>query len=370
MRGRWRVDCVVGARPNFVKMAPILRALAADGRFATRLLHTGQHYDVAMNAVFFQELELPHPDVNLDIGSGSGVEQTARVMLGLETALAERPDMLIVVGDVNSTLAAALVASKMRIPLAHVEAGLHSGDRAMPEEINRIVTDQLSDLLLTTERSAAQNLRREGVAQERVVFVGNVMIDSLHFALARAAPPERALARLGCDAALMSDGFGLVTLHRPSNVDDPERLARLLLALERVGESAPLIFPAHPRTQAVMARHGLAVAAERVKITPPLPYLEAVALMRAAHFVITDSGGVQEETTALGVPCFTFRDNTERPITIDEGTNHLIGTNPEALVAAVEALYAGQGKAGRAPELWDGRAAPRIVSAITAFLSA
>jgi UDP-N-acetylglucosamine 2-epimerase (non-hydrolysing) len=370
---QWRVDCVVGARPNFVKIAPIMRALAGDGRFAARLLHTGQHYDLAMNAVFFQELEIPAPDVSLDIGSQAPTQQTAAIMVGLENALrGRRPDLLLVVGDVNSTLAAALVAAQARIPLVHVEAGLRSGDRSMPEEINRLVTDRLSDLLLVTERKARDNLLAEGAAPESIVFVGNVMIDSLHFALERAVAAERTLAELGwgADSPAAREGFGLVTLHRPANVDDPETLARLVAALTRISREIALIFPAHPRTLASLARAGLDTPApdERLLIVPPLSYLQTVGLMRAARLVITDSGGVQEETTALGVPCLTFRDNTERPITIDEGSNILVGTDPAALEMATAETLANGGKRGRVPELWDGASAPRIVRALADFL--
>lgn len=370
----WQVDCVVGARPNFVKIAPILRALAADGRFVSRLLHTGQHYDIAMNAVFFEELEIPAPDVNLEVGAKSGVEQTAAIMLGLEAVLRERPPhLLLVVGDVTSTLAAALVAAQMRIPLAHVEAGLRSGDRDMPEEINRLVTDRLADLLLVTERKAADNLIAEGVAPGSIAFVGNVMIDSLHFALARAVPSSRTLAEHGWGAhsPAARDGFGLVTLHRPANVDDPDRLAPLVAALTRISRDLPLFFPAHPRTRAALARCGLdgACSDSRLIIVPPVSYLQAVGLMRDARLVITDSGGVQEETTALGVPCLTFRDNTERPITVEQGSNILVGTDPSALETAVRETLRDGGKRGRVPELWDGQAAPRIARRIADFLA-
>jgi UDP-N-acetylglucosamine 2-epimerase (non-hydrolysing) len=370
----WRVDCVVGARPNFVKIAPILRALAADGRFSSRLLHTGQHYDPAMNAIFFEELDIPAPDVHLEVGARAGVEQTAAVMLGLEKALRERrPHLLLVVGDVTSTMAAALVAAQMRIPLAHVEAGLRSGDREMPEELNRLVTDRLADLLLVTERKAIANLLAEGVAPQAIAFVGNVMIDSLHFALERRVAAARTLAEHGWgeDSAAAREGFGLVTLHRPSNVDDPRTLAPLVDSLARISRDLPLFFPAHPRTRAALERCGvdLSAAQERLRIVPPVSYLQAVGLMREARLVVTDSGGVQEETTALGVPCLTFRENTERPITIEEGSNTLIGTDPAALEAAVRATLRDGGKRGRAPELWDGRAAPRIAQALADFLA-
>ncbi|MGA9549506.1 MAG: UDP-N-acetylglucosamine 2-epimerase (non-hydrolyzing), partial [Rhodomicrobium sp.] len=319
----WRIDCIVGARPNFVKIAPILRALCAAG-FAARLIHTGQHYDVEMNAVFFRELEIPEPDVNLEVGSGSGTEQTAQIMLKLEPILREkRADLLLVVGDVNSTLAAALVAAKLQVPLAHVEAGLRSNDRSMPEEINRLVTDRLSDMLLTTEENAFANLVREGIDRARITFVGNVMIDTLVACLHRAAPARETLKDAGIAPDLLAEidakSFGFVTLHRPSNVDDPRQLGGLLEALAEISRSAPLVFPVHPRTRAMIDKAGLShvLAQGRILECGALSYLRALGLMRAARFAITDSGGVQEETTALGVPCLTVRDNTERPITIE-----------------------------------------------------
>ncbi len=367
------IDCIVGARPNFVKIAPIMRAIRAREGLAARLIHTGQHYDVAMNAVFFEELGIPNPDINLEVGSGSGTEQTAQVMLKLEPVLlGQRPDLLLVVGDVNSTVAAALVAAKLEIPLAHVEAGLRSNDRTMPEEINRLVTDRLSDLLFTTERAAIENLVKEGVAPGAVTFVGHVMIDTLHACLERAAPAEKTLVDIGAAPDIVADalenGFGLVTLHRPSNVDDPAKLAGLLSALARISKRMPLVFPQHPRTRAVIENAGLArlFSDSRIIVAPPVSYLQAIGLMRSSKLVISDSGGVQEETTALGVPCLTVRENTERPITIEEGTNTLIGTSPEALIAAAEDILANGGKTGRIPALWDGKAALRIVDVIEA----
>ncbi len=370
---RWRVDCIVGARPNFVKIAPIMRALRADARFSARLLHTGQHYDPAMNDVFFEELQIPEPELNLAVGSGSGTEQTARMMLGVEKfLLSDRPDAIIVVGDANPSFAAALVAAKLLIPVVHVEAGLRSGDRTMPEEINRMITDHLSDLLLTTERSARQNLIREGIADERICFVGNVMIDSLHFGLQNAVPATQTLREYGwslTDSALRP-GFGFVTLHRPSNVDDPEKFARLLQALSRISERIPLFFPAHPRTRAIidqLTTNPLS-RSSTLLITPPIAYFKAIGLMREARLVITDSGGVQEETTALGVPCLTFRNTTERPITVEEGTNTVVGADAAALERAAAAALAVRSKSGRVPELWDGKAAPRILQALESFL--
>ena len=373
-RAPFAVDCIVGARPNFVKIAPILRALASHGGFRSRLIHTGQHYDVAMNAVFFEELAIPEPDINLEVGSGSHTEQTAQIMLGLETVWSKnRPAMVLVVGDVNSTLAAALVTSKMLIPLTHVEAGLRSNDRAMPEEINRLVTDRLSDLLLTTERAATVQLAREGVAPERVHFVGNVMIDSLRASLARAVPVAQTLAENGANAAFLAaaaKGFGFVTLHRPSNVDDPEKLRGLLEVIVGLSDRMPFVFGMHPRTRGVVAANGLGdlLAQGRILVTPPLSYLRAIGLMRETRLAITDSGGVQEETTALGVPCLTVRDNTERPITVTEGTNTLVGSSPQALEAAARDLLSKPPKPGRIPEYWDGQAAVRVAAHVYDFL--
>jgi len=370
----WRVDCIVGARPNFVKIAPILRALAARGDIRSRLIHTGQHYDLAMNAVFFAELAIPTPNINLEVGSGTNTEQTARIMIALEGVLAPaKPDMLIVVGDVNSTLAASLLAAKLRIPIAHVEAGLRSHDRTMPEEINRLVTDRLADLLLTTERSAADQLVKEGVEPFRIHFVGNVMIDSLMACLPRAIPAVDTISEYAPASftGVGATGFGFVTLHRPSNVDDPAKLAGLLEAFCDIALELPLLFAIHPRTRTVIDAAGLSPMLESSNIiaTPPLSYLRAIGLMRSSRIVITDSGGVQEETTALGVPCLTVRDNTERPITITEGTNTLVGSNPAAVSRAARTALGARGKRGRIPELWDGRAAERIAEHVVDFLA-
>ncbi len=370
------VDCIVGARPNFVKIAPIIRALREQNGLAVRLIHTGQHYDVTMNAVFFEELDIPCADINLEVGSGTGTEQTARIMLGLEPVLrAGRPDLVLVVGDVNSTMAAALVAAKLNIPIAHVEAGLRSFDRAMPEEINRLVTDRLADLLFVTERHGIDNLIKEGLHPERVKFVGNVMIDTVCACLDRAVPARKTLSEVGANAdfinAAMKTGFGFVTLHRPSNVDDPVKLKSLVEALVDVARKICLVFPLHPRTRAKMVNAGLdrLCGESGIVTTPPLSYLHALGLMREAKLAITDSGGVQEETTALGVPCLTVRDNTERPSTVEEGTNLLVGTSPAALMPAVEDIIATGGKTGRIPALWDGKAAIRIAQDVCAFLN-
>jgi UDP-N-acetylglucosamine 2-epimerase (non-hydrolysing) len=372
---RWRIDCVVGARPNFVKIAPILLALRARPSLSVRLIHTGQHYDVAMNSVFFDELNIPAPDINLEVGSGTGTEQTAHVMLTLEAVLtSDRPDMLIVVGDVNSTLAASLVTAKLLIPVAHVEAGLRSKDRTMPEEINRLVTDRLSDLLLTTEEGAAANLIREGVAPEKIHFVGNVMIDTLYACVERAAAPSATFAESGASPAFAAvareQGFGFITLHRPSNVDDPVTLAAIIAAIVDISHKLPLVFAMHPRTRGAVEHTNLMRMLQkgRILVTPPLSYLKSLGIMRKARLVITDSGGIQEETTALGVPCLTLRENTERPITVAEGTNTLVGTSPRALHAAVQEVLSTGGKRGRVPPLWDGTAAQRVADRIEAFL--
>lgn len=367
-----RVLCVVGARPNFIKIAPTMRALRAHGGLDARLLHTGQHYDAGMNDVFFDELGIPRPDIALGVGSATHAQQTAAVMSAIEPAMDEiRPDILLVVGDVNSTLAAALVAAKKGIRVAHVEAGLRSFDRTMPEEINRVLTDQLSNWLFTTEAAALENLAVEGIPRERVHFVGNVMIDSLYAALPRAQPATTTFATAGTPASLREavadPGFALLTLHRPSNVDDPEVLVELLGTVAAVAERLPVVFPVHPRTQAAIERAGLQAslaAAERVLCLPPAPYLTLLGLMQDARLVLTDSGGVQEETTGLGVPCLTLRDNTERPITVEQGTNTIVGRDRTRILAEVDHILATGGKAGYKPPLWDGRAAERIVDVL------
>lgn len=369
----WSIDCIVGARPNFVKIAPILRAMNAAGNTSVRLIHTGQHYDVAMNEVFFQELGIPDPDMNLEVGSGTNTEQTARIMLGLEPVFTkDKPDMLVVVGDVNSTVAAAMVASKLLIPLAHVEAGLRSNDRSMPEEVNRLVTDRLSDLLLTTEREARAQLMREGASDGQIHFVGNVMIDTLFACLPRAKEPFETFAAHGATESFMQaarSGYGLITLHRPSNVDEPKQLHGLLSVLNEISAGLPLVFAMHPRTRARMQDGQTGgIDPNRMLLTPPLTYLQTLGVMQNARLVITDSGGIQEETTALGVPCLTVRDNTERPITITDGTNTLVGSCPDKLRAAAASELSGTSKRGRVPELWDGRAAERVAGHILDFL--
>jgi UDP-N-acetylglucosamine 2-epimerase (non-hydrolysing) len=360
------ICCIVGARPNFMKMAPILRALHAAGGFKPWLVHTGQHYDHGMNDVFFEELGLPKPDVHLGVGSGSQAVQTARVMIGLDEALNTRtPQIVLVVGDVNSTLAAALVAKKRRIVSVHVEAGLRSFDEAMPEEINRILTDHLCEALYTTEPLAEVNLKREGISAARVCFAGNVMIDSLHFARGRAVMTDATLAAHGVGDVFRKraqDGYALATLHRPSNVDDPAQLKALMAMLEAASARLPIIFPVHPRTTQLMTTLGLAPRAQddRIALLPPASYLAMVGLMSDAKIVMTDSGGLQEETTGLGIPCLTVRATTERMVTVDEGTNELIGTNAADVLRAFHATLDHGGKVGRTPKYWDGQAAVRI----------
>lgn len=370
------VMCVVGARPNFMKMAPILRALAAHRPpLPSMLVHTGQHYDQGMSHQLFEDLGLPTPDLNLEVGSGSHAVQTAEVMRRFEPALDDhKPACVLVVGDVNSTLACTLVAVKKNVPVVHVEAGLRSHDRKMPEEINRILTDQVADRLYTTERSALENLVREGVAAERVCFVGNVMIDSLLSSRPHAKPTAQTLRFHGIDPSLIlhEKGYGLVTLHRPSNVDDADTLRRLLGILSEVAQSLPLVFALHPRTRHNMDRFGLMdrVDARRVLLLPPQGYLEMLGLMRDATLVLTDSGGLQEETTALGVPCLTLRESTERPITAEQGSNTLVGCDGQAIRSAVADILRGAGKCGRMPELWDGQAAHRIAADLWRWLAA
>ena len=364
--------CVVGARPNFMKIAPIMRAFSqSTSALSARLLHTGQHYDAAMKHAFFDQLHIPEPDIDLEVGSGSHAQQTADIMKRFEPVLDDNPPAaVLVVGDVNSTIACALVAVKKGIPVIHVEAGLRSGDRTMPEEINRILTDQLSDLLFTTEADAEDNLAREGISRHKVHFVGNVMIDTLLYNLAHAVPASVTLASAGLEAD-SDNGYGLITLHRPSNVDDPVVLERLLRVLGRISRQTPLLFPIHPRTLARIADAGLSelLGSFAIKTLPPQGYLEMLGLMRGASVVLTDSGGIQEETTALGVPCITLRENTERPITVEQGTNTVVGTDPDRIFACYADIMSRGGKAGRVPELWDGKAAERIVEVINQWVA-
>jgi UDP-N-acetylglucosamine 2-epimerase (non-hydrolysing) len=368
------IVCVVGARPNYMKMAPLVRAFASSPELPrAMLIHTGQHYDAEMNGRLFADLELPAPDLNLEVGSATHAVQTAEIMRRFEPVLDEiLPSCVIVVGDVNSTLACSLVASKKRIPVVHVEAGLRSFDRTMPEEINRVLTDQIADRLYTTERIAEENLAREGIDRERVRFVGNVMIDSLLRHRRRAIAPIDTLASAGRAAdfpAGIAD-FGVVTLHRPSNVDAIAALREALTILKDVAARLPLIWPVHPRAKANIERFGLSplLAGARVTMLPPQGYLEMLGLMGEARLVLTDSGGIQEETTALAVPCLTMRDNTERPITVEQGTNTLVGRNRMRTLECVDEILNNGGKRGRTPELWDGHAAERIADDLSTWL--
>jgi UDP-N-acetylglucosamine 2-epimerase (non-hydrolysing) len=364
------IICVVGARPNFMKMAAILPALKGGGYpLNTHLVHTGQHYDAAMKDAFFHQLDIPTPDIDLEVGSGSHGVQTAEIMRRFEPVIdKERPSAVLVVGDVNSTIACALVAVKKGVPVIHVEAGLRSWDRTMPEEINRILVDQLSDFLFTTERIALDNLTREGISADKVHFVGNVMIDTLLRLLPKAPSAKSILAKLSPDApfSVGSGSYGLLTMHRPSNVDEADVLEGLLSELVNISKQIPLIFPVHPRTRAQIRRFGLEkfLAEPNLLPLPPIGYLEMLGLMKGAKLVLTDSGGIQEETTALGVPCITIRENTERPITVTSGTNTLVGTDSKKISGAVMEVLGSGGKAGRIPELWDGSAAVRIAAVL------
>jgi UDP-N-acetylglucosamine 2-epimerase (non-hydrolysing) len=377
---RFKIMNVTGARPNMMKVAPLVAEMRNFSDLHPILVHTGQHYDYSMSEVFFEQLHMPKPDYNLGVGSGSHHSQTAEVMkLFGELVQQDRPHLIVVVGDVNSTMACALVAAKEQIPLAHVEAGLRSFDRTMPEEINRLVTDQVSDLLLTTEDCAGRNLEREGIANEKIFFAGNAMIDSLVGALDKARR-SMVVARLG----LPMHGYAVLTLHRPSNVDDPHRLSATLAAIAEIATRLPVIFPVHPRTANRIAEATLnsmtpwdgrsSITTPGIWTLPPAAYLDFIGLVDQAAMVITDSGGIQEESTYLGVPCLTFRDNTERPVTITHGTNRLVGTDPANLVREANSILCdGQSrKTGpngyHPPPLWDGHASQRIVRIFRDYL--
>jgi UDP-N-acetylglucosamine 2-epimerase (non-hydrolysing) len=347
---------VVGARPNFMKVAPVLKALGEHSGVRQTLVHTGQHYDVNMSDVFFQQLGIPAPDVNLSVGAGSHASQTAEIMMRFEpVVLDHRPDLVLVYGDVNSTVAAALVCAKLRMRVGHVEAGLRSFDRTMPEEINRLVTDQLADLLLTPSEDGDVNLQREGVAPGKIHRVGNVMIDSLCRLLPAACQNEN---------SGLPERYALVTLHRPSNVDESGVLKGILSSLLEISQQLAVVFPAHPRTRQRIAEFGLNTA--QLRLLDPLPYIEFLAFQRRATVVITDSGGIQEETTYLGVPCLTVRDNTERPVTVSMGTNTLVGHDSNKLRQELTNILNGHPKRGSVPPLWDGHAGERIAEVVTA----
>ncbi|RPH63390.1 MAG: UDP-N-acetylglucosamine 2-epimerase (non-hydrolyzing) [Burkholderiales bacterium] len=359
---------VAGARPNFMKIAPIVRALdARRDAFDYRIVHTGQHYDREMSDVFFEELGIPKPDFHLEAGGGSHATQTAKIMVAFEEICQRhRPDCVVVVGDVNSTLACSIVAKKLHIPVAHVEAGLRSGDLRMPEEINRLVTDSISDWFFVTEPAGQANLLHEGKREDQVFFVGHVMVDNLFYqrdklehADRRGFESEALKQRLG--------RYGVVTMHRPSNVDYRDTLAGIADALREISAKLPLVFPVHPRTRGNLEKFGLDLGSN-VLLTKPLSYMDFLNLWKDASLILTDSGGLQEETTALGIPCVTLRENTERPVTVEEGTNTVVGVDPARIVAAADAVLAGRGKTGRRPQFWDGRAAERIVETLAARL--
>ena len=361
------LDIIAGARPNFMKVAPIIRALRAraaeGGPLRFRLVHTGQHYDQRMSGDFFAQLEIPEPDVNLEVGSGSQAEQTAAIMVGYERLLlAQRSDLCLVVGDVTSTMACAIAAQKLGVPVAHVEAGIRSGDWSMPEEINRMVTDAITNHFFTTSEFANAQLRSSGVADDRIFFVGNTMIDTLLAQKHRLRPPA-----VWHSARLAPGGYFVMTLHRPANVDSPASFAALLAAVAAATRGLPVIFPAHPRTAKTLAQIG--AQAPSLVVVDAQPYLEFNYLVQHAKAVITDSGGVTEETTVLGVPCITLRDSTERPETVTLGTNELIGTDPARLAPTLDRLFAGAWKTGAIPPLWDGLAGPRIVAVLERLLA-
>lgn len=363
------ITLVAGARPNFMKIAPIVRALdQACELFSYQIVHTGQHYDEEMNGVFLRELGIPEPSVCLQGAGGTHAEQTARIMIGFEEyCTAVRPHLVLVVGDVNSTLACSIVATKLNLSVAHVEAGLRSGDKTMPEEINRLVTDAISDWFFVTEPEGVANLLREGHAPERICHVGHVMVDNLLYQKAKLESGEGAAMATGALKAKLRR-YGVVTMHRPSNVDDRKTFARILSSLKSLANELPLIFPVHPRTRKQMEIFDLDPG-PNIHILPALSYMEFLNLWKDAFMVLTDSGGLQEETTALDVPCLTLRENTERPITIAEGTNILVGTDPARIWDEARKVLNGERRPGRCPELWDGHAAERIVAAMRDIVS-
>ncbi len=364
---------VAGARPNFMKIAPIVRALQAQDALSFKIIHTGQHYDREMNDVFFEELGIPQPDVFMAAGGGSHAQQTAKIMVAFEElCLAERPAAVLVVGDVNSTLACSIVAKKLVIPVAHVEAGLRSGDISMPEEINRLVTDSISDWFFATEPAACEHLRREGKPDSAVHYVGHVMVDNVLYQADKLSRADTSsFETSGFKETQQGKGgrYGVVTLHRPSNVDEPATFAGIAGALKEIAQELPLIFPVHPRTRANIEKFGIDLG-PNVTLAGPQAYMAFLNLWKDAAVVLTDSGGLQEETTALGVPCVTIRENTERPVTVEEGSNVLAGTDPEAIVREARKVLRGEGKQGRRPQLWDGKAAERIVAILAKEIAA
>lgn len=363
--------CVVGARPNFIKIAPIMRAISSTPKLTGRLVHTGQHYDQEMSNSFFDDLGISPPDNNLEVGSGSHAVQTAEVMKQFDFLLDKRePDAVLVVGDVNSTIACALVAAKRGLAVLHVEAGLRSNDRSMPEEINRVLTDQISDLLFTTEASADGNLLREGIDQKKIHFVGNVMVDSLHFSKRSAVPSKITLSRAGISTDRTKNGYALLTLHRPATVDNREKLAAILNTLSELGVSVPIAFPIHPRTRRNISEFGLdsIVSLPNFVPLPPVSYHTMIGLLKDARLVLTDSGGVQEEATVFGIPCLTIRENTERPITVTHGTNEIVGTIPQNIREGFLRVLRRKDKRNNLPPLWDGQSAERIVKIIGSWL--
>ncbi|MBI5750768.1 MAG: UDP-N-acetylglucosamine 2-epimerase (non-hydrolyzing) [Hydrogenophilales bacterium] len=363
---------VAGARPNFMKIAPIVRALKAHGGLAFKIIHTGQHYDRDMNDVFFEELGIPEPDVFMAAGGGSHSQQTSKIMVAFEElCLAKRPDAVLVVGDVNSTLACSIVAKKLSIPVAHVEAGLRSGDMTMPEEINRLVTDSIADWFFVTEPSGVAHLRREGKLESAIHYVGHVMIDNALYQAEKLASADTVgFETKDFKSVNTQNGarYGVITLHRPSNVDSAEMMMRIGGALKEIAVELPLIFPVHPRTRGNLEKFGIDLG-PNITLVGPQAYMAFLNLWKDAAVVLTDSGGLQEETTALGVPCITIRENTERPVTVDEGSNVLAGTDPVRIVAEVRKVLRGEGKQGRRPHLWDGKAAERIVQVLAKELS-
>ena len=359
------IHLIAGARPNFMKIAPIIRELRKHPDiFSYQLIHTGQHYDNSMSDVFFEELEIPKPDFHLNVGSGSHAEQTARIMTAYEPICAEEnPDLVMVVGDVNSTLACAIVAKKLNVKVAHIEAGLRSGDMTMPEEVNRIVTDSITDFYFVTEKSGVDNLIAEGKPEKNIFFVGHVMIDNLFHQVEKLKSADRESLKLSTELKERHPEYGVVTLHRPSNVDDKNILAELIQALNEISQKIPLIFPVHPRTKKNLKKFGISLS-EKIFTTEALPYKQFLNLFKDAKFVLTDSGGIQEETTALGVPCLTLRENTERPVTVSEGTNVLVGTSRERMIEEFDNLFRNGRKSASRPELWDGNASARICTSL------